>query len=283
MTVPVFLSKLRGATRCKKTAKQPEGRRPHSTQCSFKIRCYQTSQCFFFLGSVISVTVSLCNLPLSTLGDSVCGFCVFRCSLNTQVHRSHSVGVFHHLASAGALPAQTQQEADFLLLASSCKWCVTALDIVRENEKKCDCLLHVQALVLFFLFSFFRMYWIRSLRAFTSSPWAWWLWLLTLTQACWLEGWDVFKCIYSMLSNIKPSCIGIDSLLERYSKFKQAFTPEWLVFCFSKRGKSLKFDCVKNIKTLPIWVAYIHTNTHIWNAMDVCWDVLSFCRSRVSS
>lgn len=112
-----------------------EGRRPHSTQCSFKISCYQTSQCFF-LGSVISVTVSLCNLPLSAVGDSVCGFCVFCCSLDTQVHRSHSVGVFHHLASAGALPAQTQQEADLLLLASSCKWCVTALDIVRESEKK---------------------------------------------------------------------------------------------------------------------------------------------------
>lgn len=110
-------------------------RRPHSTQCSFKISCYQTSQCFF-LGSVISVTVSLCNLPLSAVGDSVCGFCVFRCSLDTQVHRSHSVGVFHHLASAGALPAQTQQEADLLLLAFSCKWCVTALDIVRESEKK---------------------------------------------------------------------------------------------------------------------------------------------------
>lgn len=237
-----------------------EGRRPHSTQCSFKICCYQTSQCFF-LGSVISVTVSLCNLPLSVLGDSVCGFCVFRCSLDTQVHRSHSVGVFHHLASAGALPAQTQQEADLLLLASSCKWCVTALDIVRESEKKCDCLLHVQALDLFFLFSFFRMYWIQSLQAFTSSPWAWWLWLLTLTQACWLEGWDVFKCIYSMLSNIKPSCIGIDSLLEHYSKFKQAFTPEWLVFLFLKERQVLKVWLCKKRKNTPN-MSSLHTHEH---------------------
>lgn len=131
----------------------------------------------------------------------------------------------------------------------------------REWKKKCDCLLHVQALVLFFLFSFFRMYWIQSLQAFTSSPWAWWLWLLTLTHACWLEGWDVFKCIYSMLSNIKPSCIGIDSLLEHYSKFKQAFTPEWLVFLFLKERRVLKVWLCKKRKNTPN-MSSLHTHEH---------------------
>lgn len=148
--------------------------------------------------------------------------------------------------------------------------CYNCGDSEREWKKKCDCLLHVQALVLFFLFSFFRMYSIQSLQPFTSSPWAWWLWLPTLIQACWSEGWEVFKCIHSMLSNIKPSCIGIDSLLEHYHQFKQAFTPEWLVFLFLKRRQILKVWLCKNVKILPIWVAYIHTREHTHMECNGC-------------
>ena len=64
---------------------------------------------------------------LSDLGDATCGFCVFRCCLHTSVQCSHRVGVSDHFTSAAAVCAQTQQEADFLLLASRCGWSLTTL------------------------------------------------------------------------------------------------------------------------------------------------------------
>lgn len=60
------------------------------------------------------------NLSFSVLGDSVCGICVFRCSIHTEVHSSHSVGVSDHFVFVVAVCAQAQQETDFLLLASHC-------------------------------------------------------------------------------------------------------------------------------------------------------------------
>lgn len=55
---------------------------------------------------------------LSALGDPVCSVCVFHCSIQTAVHRSHGVGVSDHFPSGVAVCAQAQQEADFLHLAS---------------------------------------------------------------------------------------------------------------------------------------------------------------------
>lgn len=66
-------------------------------------------------------------LCLSDLGDPACGFCVFRCCFLTKVQCSHRVGVSDYFTSAAAVCAQTQQEADFLLLASHCGWSLTTL------------------------------------------------------------------------------------------------------------------------------------------------------------
>lgn len=66
------------------------------------------------------------SLSVSVSGDSLCGVCVFCCSVQTQVHCSHGDGVCDHYVAGVSLPVQTQQEADFLLLAFCCEWHFTA-------------------------------------------------------------------------------------------------------------------------------------------------------------
>lgn len=71
--------------------------------------------------SFVAVTFLVFCL-ISDSGDPVCGFCVLRCRIQTTVHCSRSSGVCGHVAAGLVVRAQTQQEADFLLLASRCRW-----------------------------------------------------------------------------------------------------------------------------------------------------------------
>lgn len=57
---------------------------------------------------------------MSDLGDPACGICVFHCCIQTKVHRGHGFGVSADFAPGLVVRAQTQQETDFLLLASHC-------------------------------------------------------------------------------------------------------------------------------------------------------------------
>lgn len=107
-----------------------------------------------------SNTFSVYCVSFSALGDSVCGICVFRCRLWTKVHCCHSAGVSDHFIAAVAVPAQTQQEADFLLLASHCGWRFTAqrynIDInIMSFCSPCETRTRCCTCCIFFKFLFF--------------------------------------------------------------------------------------------------------------------------------
>lgn len=154
-------------------------------------------ECLF---PVIGVTIFVRVVSLCVSGVSARGVCVFQRWVQTEVHHSHSVGVSDHFAAAAALRAQTQQEADVLLLASRCGWCFTAQHYnvffcfyrPRAEEKICTRWLTNVLALKFSSFLLFRMFSTRCLHQSSSLSWAWWLWPRTLTQAHWSEGWGRF-------------------------------------------------------------------------------------------